>query len=48
MTLVRRILKLAAASLALVTYVWIDGVRNVPAVKRRKAERRRIRRAHQG
>lgn len=43
MTLVRRILKLAAAGLALGTYVWIDAVRNVPAVKRRKAARRRLR-----
>lgn len=41
MTLVRRIIKLAAAALALVAYVWIDGVRNVPVVKRRKAARRR-------
>ncbi len=41
MTLVRRILKLVAAGLAFGSYVWIDAVRNVPAVKRRKAARRR-------
>lgn len=40
MALVRRILKLAGAALAFATYVWIAAVRAVPAVKRRKAERR--------
>jgi len=44
MALVRRILKLAGASLALATYVWVAAVRAVPAVKRRKARRRRTRR----
>lgn len=40
MTLVRRILKLAGAALALAVYVWIAAVRNVPRVKARKARRR--------
>jgi hypothetical protein len=39
-TLVRRALKLVAATLAFATYVWIAAVRAVPAVKRRKARRR--------
>jgi hypothetical protein len=43
MTLVRRILKLAAATLAFATYVWFAAVRAVPRVKARKARRRRSR-----
>jgi hypothetical protein len=43
MALVRRILKLAAALLAFLTYVWIAAVRAVPGVKRRKEARRRAR-----
>ena len=43
MTLVRRILKLVAATLALGVYVWAAAVRNVGRVKRRKALRRRLR-----
>ena len=45
MTLVRRILKLLAATLAFAVYVWFAAVRLAPAVKRRKAERRLGRRA---
>ena len=41
MTLVRRILKLAAAALAFGVYVWLTAVRNLGRVKRRKAARRR-------
>jgi hypothetical protein len=41
MTLVRRILKLAAAGLALAVYVWFAAVRSAGRVKRRKALRRR-------
>jgi hypothetical protein len=40
MAAVRRILKLAAAALAFVLYVWFAAVRHVPTVKRRKAARR--------
>ncbi|HWN21025.1 MAG TPA: hypothetical protein VNP93_03565 [Gaiellaceae bacterium] len=40
MTLVRRILKLAAAALAFGVYVWFTAVRNIGRVKRRKAARR--------
>jgi hypothetical protein len=40
MTLVRRILKLAAAAVALGVYVWFTAVRNIGRVKRRKAARR--------
>lgn len=40
MALVRRIVKLAAAVFAFLTYVWIAAVRAVPGVKRRKAARR--------
>jgi hypothetical protein len=43
MTLVRRILKLVAATLAFAVYVWFAAVRNVGRVKRRKAARRRAR-----
>lgn len=43
MVLVRRIAKLAAALLAFATYVWFAAVRHAPAVKRRKADRRRRR-----
>jgi hypothetical protein len=39
----RRILRLAGAALGLATYVWIAAVRSVPAVKRRKARRRKAR-----
>jgi hypothetical protein len=41
MTIVRRILKLAAAALAFTVYVWVAAVRNAGRVKRRKALRRR-------
>ena len=37
---VRRIVKLAALALGLVTYVWFAAVRATPSVKRRKALRR--------
>jgi len=40
MHFVRRILKLAAAAVAFVLYVWFAAVRVTPAVKRRKARRR--------
>jgi hypothetical protein len=43
MTLVRRLLKAIAATLGLAVYVWFAAVRNVGRVKRRKAERRRLR-----
>lgn len=42
-TLVRRILKLVAATLAFAVYVWFSAVRNAGRVKRRKALRRRAR-----
>jgi hypothetical protein len=45
MAFVRRILKLVAAAVAFLTYVWFAAVRFTPSVKRRKAERRRLRRA---
>jgi hypothetical protein len=45
MAFVRRILKLFAAAVAFLTYVWFAAVRYTPAVKRRKAQRRRLRRA---
>jgi hypothetical protein len=37
---VRRILKLAAAVVGFVLYVWVAAVRAAPSVKRRKARRR--------
>jgi hypothetical protein len=40
-SLVRNILRAAAALLALLAYVWYAGVRVLPHVKRRKAARRR-------
>jgi hypothetical protein len=40
MTLVRRIVKALAATLAFAVYVWFAAVRLAPAVRRRKAERR--------
>ena len=40
---IRRILKLAAAVIAFVLYVWFAAVRAVPSVKRRKAIRRALR-----
>jgi hypothetical protein len=39
--LVRRILKALGAALAFLVYVWFAAVRLTPAVKRRKAARRR-------
>jgi hypothetical protein len=45
MRLVRRILQLAAAALALAVYVWFAAVRNLGRVKRRKAARRALRRS---
>ena len=43
MTLVRRVVRIAAGALALAVYVWFTAVRNVGRVKRRKALRRRSR-----
>ena len=43
MAKVRRILKLVGLALGFVTYVWFAAVRATPAVKRRKARRRRNR-----
>jgi HAMP domain-containing protein len=40
MTVVRRIVKLFAAALALFVYVWFAAVRLAPAVRRRKSARR--------
>jgi hypothetical protein len=40
MTLVRRVLRAAAALVAFLLYVWVAAVRNVGRVKRRKALRR--------
>jgi hypothetical protein len=42
---VQRLLKLAAAAVASVLYVWFAAVRHAPAVKRAKARRRRARRS---
>jgi len=39
--LVRRVVRIAAAVTAFVLYVWYAAVRLTPAVKRRKAMRRR-------
>jgi hypothetical protein len=39
-TLVRRLLKLLAATFAFAVYVWFAAVRLAPRVKRRKAARR--------
>ena len=44
MTLVRRVLRLAAALVAFLLYVWFTAVRNAGRVKRRKALRRAARR----
>ena len=41
MTLVRRIVKLAAAALGLGVYVWFTAVRNAGRIKRRQAAHRR-------
>ena len=41
---ITRLLKLAAALIGSLLYVWYAAVRQTPAVKRRKAERRRARR----
>jgi len=43
--LVRRILRALAAVVAFALYVWYRAVRRAPAVKRRKAARRRARRS---
>lgn len=40
MALVRRVVKLVAAALAFVLYVWFAAVRYAPVVKARKARRR--------
>jgi hypothetical protein len=40
MTLVRRIVKLAAAAVAFALYVWFTAVRAAPSIRRRKALRR--------
>ena len=41
MAQVRRILKLIGALFAFAVYVWVAAVRSLPAVKARKARRRR-------
>ncbi len=41
MTLVSRLLKLVAATLAFATYVWFSAVRNAGRIKRTKAAKRR-------
>jgi hypothetical protein len=43
MAFARRILRLAAASLAFLAYVWFAAVLNAPKVKRRMAARRAAR-----
>ena len=43
MTLVRRIVKLAAAAVAFAVYVWFAAVRAAPSIRRRKALRRAAR-----
>jgi hypothetical protein len=43
MTVVRRILKLFAASVAFLLYVWFSAVRAAPRIRRRKALRRAAR-----
>jgi hypothetical protein len=40
-TRVKRLLKLGAALIAWLLYVWFETVRLLPTVKRRKAARRR-------
>jgi hypothetical protein len=40
---IRRLVKIAAGVLAFLVYVWMAAVRNLPAVKRRKAKRRAAR-----
>jgi hypothetical protein len=40
MARIRRILRLAAALLAFLVYVWVAAVRLLPEVRRRKAARR--------
>jgi hypothetical protein len=42
-TLVRRILKLVAASAAFLLYVWFAAVRAAPRIRQRKALRRAAR-----
>jgi hypothetical protein len=39
--LVRRVVRIVAAATAFLLYVWVEAVRLTPAVKRRKAMRRR-------
>jgi hypothetical protein len=39
---IKRILRLAAALLALLTYVWVAAVRATPLIKRRKARKRAL------
>jgi hypothetical protein len=41
---ITRIIRLAAAALAGLLYVWFAAVRSLPRVRRRKAARRRARR----
>ncbi len=41
MQLVRRIVAILTALTAAVLYIWFAAVRHAPAVRRRKAERRR-------
>jgi hypothetical protein len=43
MPLLRRAVKLVAASFGFLLYVWYAAVRAAPDVKRRKAERRKAR-----
>ena len=40
---IKRVAQIAAAVLAFLLYVWVAAVRNLGAVKRRKAMRRRAR-----
>jgi hypothetical protein len=40
---IARALRIAAAALGLTLYTWFEAVRSLPAVKRRKADRRAAR-----
>lgn len=44
-TRIKRLLKLAAALLAFLVYVWFAAVRFLPLARRRKAAKRRARQA---
>ena len=45
MPLLRRLLKVVAATIGFALYVWYTAVRAAPLIKRRKAERLAARRA---